>query len=363
MCIPDPDLQAQNPSLVTSPTLASDQQLVRFVDGTLILGRENSTTGVLGTAAGAALFGCAWLPDSRPLGNGLRSYFKMQFKKVGTNVGSNGFVFSLVDAARNANNVCGAAGNHLGYSGANASTPSIASPKLGIEFDQGRNSGYASSTSLSAGRRDPCYTCDSGTSDTHVAIVYWGNSSTNPADGVTQPNFDDNVHGLPLTPSPRPPPSNPDTTSSGVAAVNLRGYPDSSYDSRLFHVRVELTPLRIEAPNAEDRAIQLTTRVWVLADSITVPNQITALQNTTRPTEQLYPGLPPTVTDTALFYDVAETGSSCNITMPCAAGQACGSDEVCYRPALENLRIGFTGAQRTTDQEVHISNLITTWVP
>lgn len=364
VCIPDPVVF--NPSLVTSPTLIAGQQLVRFdaATGTLTLGRENSTTGVLGASAGAALFGCAWLADIRPLGNGLRTYFKLQFKKVGTSVGSNGIVFTLADAARNALNACGAAGNHLGYSGINASTPPIVPPKIGIEFDQSRNTGYTSGTSLTAGRHDPCYTCGSGTADSHVAIVYWGNAANNPTDGVADPDHDDNVHGFPLTPpAVRPPPTSPDNGSAGMAAVNLRGYPDNDYDGRIFHVRIELSPTRIDAPLAEDRSLRLLTQVWVLADSTTVTNQIAALQNTTRPISLLYPGLSPTVNDTASLYDVAETGSSCDVSTPCPGGQRCGSDGVCYRPALQTLRMGFTGAQRTSDQEVLISDSFTTWLP
>lgn len=363
VCIPDPNDSGRQPSLVNSPTLPPDQQIVRIENGTLILGRENSTTGVLGSAAASALFGCTWLPDTRSLGNGLRAFFTLQFKRVGTNVGSNGIVFALVDAARNTTGACGAAGNHLGYSGINPSTPSIAAPKLGIEFDQSRNSSYTSSTSLTAGRRDPCYTCGNGTADTHVAIVYWGNAGNNPTDGVTQPIYDDNVHGFPLTPPVlRPPPSNPDEGNSGVAPVNLRGYPDNSFDSRLLHIRVELSPIRTNAANAEDRSIRLRTQVWVLADSATVINQIAALQNTTRPLDQLYPGFAPTVSDTASIYDIAETGSSCDISTPCPSSQACGSDGVCYRPAFQALRMGFAGSQRTTDQDVRITNFYTTWL-
>ena len=47
----------------------------------------------------------------------------------------------------------------------------------------------------------------------------------------------------------------------------------------------------------------------------------------------------------------------------CPAGQACGSDNMCYRPALEKIQLGFTGSQRTSDQLVNITDLFTTWLP
>jgi hypothetical protein len=34
-----------------------------------------------------------------------------------------------------------------------------------------------------------------------------------------------------------------------------------------------------------------------------------------------------------------------------------------YRPALNRIQLGFTGSQRTSDQQVNIQDLFTTWLP
>lgn len=355
---------------VASPTLATlgAGQLAAYdaATRTLTLGRENVVTGVIGTANAAALFGCAWMAESRPLGNGVRSYFRFRFKIVGTNVGSNGFVFALVDAERNSPAVCGAAGSHLGYSGDNGRTPKIAHPKIGIEFDQGRNTNFSEHIDPTlSGRNDPCGTTGAGCAglgyNTHAAIVYWGNAAANVADFVTLPDFDDNVHGYPATPpATRPPPTNPTYPSTGFAFKDLRGKTSEGGDSYLYHVRVEITPTRNPGAAAENSNTTVQTQVWLLADSLTVANQIAAMKNTTRPMSQLYASFAPALQDTATLHDVGEDRGGCG---NCLAGEACGTDNICYRQALQTLRPGFTGSQRTTDQEVLISDFFTTWIP
>ncbi|MDI6746005.1 MAG: hypothetical protein QMD17_02560 [Rhodocyclaceae bacterium] len=354
---------------VVSPMLTTlgFGQLVAYdaATRTLTLGKENVTTGF--SAPGATLFGCAWQADSRSLGNGFRSYFQFRFKKVGTGVGFNGFVFALADAESNSLASCGAAGSHLGYSGDNGSTPKLTFPKIGIEFDQGRNTGFPGSSgeiSVNAGRNDPCGTTGCGGTlgfNSHAAIVYWGNAVANAADLVTLPDFDDNVHGYPATPPvTRPPPTNPTYPSSGLAFKDFRGKTSEGGDSYLYHVRVEITPTRNVMAAAENSNTVMLTKVWLLADSLTVANQIAAMRNTTRPMSQLDVGFNPTLQDTATLYDVAS--SSCAVE-PCPSGQACGTDNICYRQALRTLRPGFTGSQRTTDQEVRISDFVTTLLP
>jgi type II secretory pathway pseudopilin PulG len=358
-------------SLVTSQPLADAGfgQLVAYnaATRTLTLGKENVTTGFF--APGTALFGCAWLADSRSLGNGFRTYFSFQFKKVGTSVGGNGFVFAMVDAVNNSLASCGAAGSHLGYSGYNGSTPKVKFPKIGVEFDQSKNTPFNDGrldTATNKGRNDPCYTCGTGTFDTHAAIVYWGHESANLTDSVIDADYDDNVHGFPtaaaLAGNLRPPPTNP-AASPGLKAENLRGYPDSTYDSKLFYVRVEVKPSRnVNTSTPELSNTSIRTEVWIESDPNSV-NQIAALRNTTRPMAQLYPTYSSTVNDTAVIYDIPVGGSSCNATTPCPATQACGTDNACYRPALQTLRLGFTGSQRTSDQEVNITDFFTTWLP
>ncbi|MDP2811427.1 MAG: hypothetical protein Q8O34_14885 [Rhodocyclaceae bacterium] len=358
---------------VTSPTLAAQGfgQLVAYdaATRTLTLGKEGVTTGAGATAS--ALFGCGWLSNTHALGSGLRTYFTFQFKKVGTSVGSNGFVFALADAMKNNLAACGAAGSHLGYSGDNGITPKIAFPKIGIEFDQSRNTGFSENVDPTlSGRNDPCGVSSCGGTagyNSHAAIVYWGHEAANATDSVTLPNNDDNAHGFPtagsLPGATRPPPrSHADpATEAGIEFVNLRGYPDNDYDSKLYYVRVEVTPARnVNASAAELSNTSVKTEVWIEGDAGAV-NQIAALRNTTRPMRQLYADYLSTLNNTSILYDVAE--AACGVGGVCPSGQTCGTDNICYRPALKTVQLGFTGSQRTTDQEVTISDFFATWLP
>jgi hypothetical protein len=373
-CIPDPS--TGTPLRVTSPALTTGgyDQLVSYdtTSRTLTLGGENVTT--TSGAPADALFGCAWMPEKGTRGNGFRAYFTFQFKKVGTSVGNNGFVFAAIDGESNGTNVCGAAGSHLGYSGNNGVTPRLAFPKIGIEFDQSYDPGFSESSNLAIsnpGRKDPCFAKSCGgthEANTHVAIVYWGHEAANTTDGVTRPNEDDNVHSFPKTGSesfnPRPPPQNPggisdDTTPRGIAFRNLKGQPDDSF---LYHVRVEVTPTRnANSSAAEQSSTTLFTKAWIIRDSATNAQIIAAMQNTARPMVQLSPGTAATLADTATVYDVA--GDSCNGDGKCLAnGYTCGTDKICYRPGMKSIRLGFTGSQRTQDQQVIISNFFASWL-
>ncbi|BAO30647.1 hypothetical protein [Sulfuritalea hydrogenivorans] len=358
-CIPS----GANLTTVESPNLSAAQQLVAYdaATGTLTLGKENVTNF---TADSAALFGCAWIADEKTLGSGLRSYFQFSFATLGTSVGNTGFVFALIDTESNTSLPCGSAGSHLGYSGNNSFTPKLRSPKVGIEFDQSRNSGFpgfSGETSTAVGRNDPCYLSSCGaipaqTASSHSAIVYWGHEAANATDVVTLPDGDDNVHGFPTAGSiatVRRPPRNPDTPP-GIEFVNLRT------GGQLFHVRVEITPTRAIDPAAELSKTTLQTKVWILPDSVTVANQITAMKDTTRPMSLLYPTFTETLGDTARVFDVG--GSACS-SGSCPTNQTCGTDNICYRQGLRKTRLGFTGSQRTQDQEVRISNMFTTWLP
>lgn len=358
---------------VTSPTLGANQ-LVAYntATRTLTLGRQDITTG-WGYNANA-LFGCGWFSDVRAIGNGLRSYFNFQFMDVGGSVGLNGFVFALVDGLRNNLNVCGGGSSHLGYSGDNGTTPKIRYPKIGVEFDQSRQSGFSESADLSSnpGRNDPCGTTGCGGTagfNSHAALVYWGHEIANGFDGVTRPNDDDNVHGYPtagsLAGTRRPPRSHLDPAiESGIRFVNLRGNP---LHSSVYHVRVELTPVRTPNADASLSKTAVNTQVWIDDDNDGDLSTLTpceaALKDTTRPMS-LYmlsdPTCTPKLTQTADLFDVQE--AAC-VSGACPAGQACGSDNMCYRPALERIQLGFTGSQRTSDQQVNIKDLFTTWLP
>ena len=358
-CIPS------SPTLttVTSPNLTADQQLVAYDPSTrmLTLGKADVTNT---TADAENLFGCAWLADTKTMGSGFRTYFQFSFNQIG----NTGFVFAAIDAENNPDLPCGMAGSHLGYSGNNGLTSKVMFPKIGIEFDQSRNAGFSSGsgeTSTNAGRNDPCGTSSCGAStvtgyNSHAAIVYWGHEIANASDGVTRPDNDDNVHGFPAAASlssTRQPPKNPDT-SPGINLVNLRTA------GRIFHVRVEVTPTRSIDTAAENSKTIMQTKVWILADSATVANQIAAMKNTIRPMAQIYPGFVETLSDTAAIFDAA--GATCSTIPPvvaCPTHQTCGSDKVCYRQGMQSIRLGFTGSQRTQAQEVTISNIFTTWLP
>lgn len=352
---------------VDSPALATGgfSQLAAYDPGTrtLTLGAENVTTGQ--GAPGGALFGCAWMQEAHALNDGLRAYFQFRFIQLGTSVGDNGFVFAIADAETNGNNVCGASASHLGYSGYNGVTPLLTFPKLGIEFDQGRNADFSEGVA-NPGRNDPCGTSGCGGTvgyNSHVAIVYWGHDTANAIDGVTLTDYDDNVHGFPSTGSQtggRPAPKNPDA-SPGIEFVNLRGQASEGGDSYLYHVRVEVTPSHDATGAAELRHTSVNSQVWIERDSGTNANLIAAMQNTTRPMAQLYPGYAARLRDSAVMYDVAITGSSCTADSDCLTSQACGTDHRCYRQALRTVRPGFTGSQRTQDQQVNIGNFFVSW--
>ncbi len=347
---------------VESPNLTAAQQLVAYnpATSTLTLGKQDVTNS---TAGAGDLFGCAWIADEKTLASGFRSYFQFSFATVGTSVGNTGFVFSLIDLESNPALPCGAAGSHLGYSGDNTVTPKVKFPKIGIEFDQSRNSGFPGingETSTAVGRNDPCGTAGCGGTigyNSHAAIVYWGHEAANATDAVTLPDGDDNVHGFPSAASlatTRRPPTNP-SASPGIEFINLRT------GGQLFHVRVEVTPTRTtDLAAAENSKTSMQTKVWILADSVTVANQIIAMKDTTRPMSTLYPSFTETLSDTGVVFDVAESPCSSGT---CPSNQTCGSDNVCYRQGLRKARLGFTGSQRTQDQEVTISKIFTTWLP
>ena len=362
-CIPS----SASLSTVTSSGLSSSEELVSYdaATRTLTLGNPDETDT---TESPTALYGCAWMPEEHDLASGLRGYFKFSFATVGTGVGNTGFVHAMIDTESNSTLPCGAAGNHLGYSGNNNSTARLLPPKLGIEFDQSYNfsfgSGYSeSSTSTNVGRKDPCGTTSCGASpavgyNTHAALIYWGHESNNATDSVSRPADDDTVPGFPSAAAlalmgTRRPPANP-SAAPGLEMINLRDGGD------VFHVRLEVVPTRTIATPAENSKTTLLTKVWILLDSPTNANQITAMKNTARPMSELYPTFAETLRDTAAIFDVAMSACSSGT---CPTHQTCGSDNVCYRQGLRKVRLGFTNSQRTQDQLITISDIITTWLP
>jgi hypothetical protein len=322
---------------VVSPALgALGGQIVAYdpATRTLTLGRLFSITPAQRAANFSRFFGCSWTPETHPLGNGLRSYFKFRILDRGE-----GFTFAIIDGDRNGAGVCGAAGWHLGYSGNNGVTPRIVEPKIGIEIDTVRQ----------LNRNDPAYVGG------HFGIVYWGDTS----------EYDDNVHGVPTTPAAsRPAPQNPPapaTPTLGAGVYKLDANLSSTPLDQDIHVRVELTRL---ATDTLHHSTSWLLEVWLLKDSPTTANQIAALKDTTRPMAQLFPGFAAHVRDTPTLYDLQ--GGACASDADCATGYSCSSAEQrCYAPALKNVRLGFTNAQSTSanDQLITINDFFTTWLP
>lgn len=266
------------------------------------------TLGALGVtptfgAPAYALFGCAWTPENRTTGSGLRSYFRAKVADRG-----DGFVFAMIDGDLNSASVCGAARQHLGYSGNNDpdqttngnETTAIAHPKIGIEFDRTRRSGFSTSGNpFFTGRNDPDYTPPNA-NDAHIGIAYWGTESAiatgTACNGSGQcpwtgscgflvsgfpngncpamrycaadnfcylaPEFDDNAHARPATADPTAPtnpaavdpfPSPPPYPPYALAPLDRLGSTTTS--QRDFHVRVELARAR----SPEIREVRLVT--------------------------------------------------------------------------------------------------------
>jgi translation initiation factor IF-1 len=262
-CIPN------SPSFVAPttvvPGLAGPLASYSPTTRTLTLGQTTPTS--LSSTVASALSSCAWVPETHSLGAGLRSYFSFRINDAGfTSATAEGFTFAIVDGDNNDLNACGAAAQHIGYSGNNLLTPFIAPPKIGFEIDPKREGGFnpASSNTLTTGRNDPPtsgYAYRGG----HVAIVYWG-GETSIDTGLTPPctapridvggrcylpqEEDDNVHaqpasarsGFPPPPAnpaaPIPPLSVPPDAPAGVYKLDPnRSQVPVNQD---FHVRVEL---------------------------------------------------------------------------------------------------------------------------
>jgi type II secretory pathway pseudopilin PulG/predicted NAD-dependent protein-ADP-ribosyltransferase YbiA (DUF1768 family) len=265
-CIPSGASLATTPS----PDLAAAglSQIASYAPGTrtLTLGQEVATSLPAGSASD--LFGCAWIPETHAMNGGLRSYFQFRIIDAGfSSAPLDGFTFAIVDGDNNGTNACGAARQHLGYSGNNLDTPFIVPPKIALEIDLRLQGTFnpALSNTLSNGRNDPSY------SGGHVAIDYWGGETPILATGTgpgtfppcTAPRYavgsdcylpqeeDDNVHGR--APNARsgfpPPPANPSApatapavppdTPGGVYKLdpNLSSIPINQD----IHVRVETT--------------------------------------------------------------------------------------------------------------------------
>ena len=331
---------------VVSPALnALGGQLTHYdpASRSLTLGRRFALTTAQRNANAQAFFGCSWTPETHLLGNGLRSYFRFRIGDTGE-----GFSFAIADGDRNTAFACGAARQHLGYSGSNGITASIAPPKIGIEIDTSKQSGLPPAATY--GRNDPSYTGG------HVGIVYWGSDAD-----VT----DDNIHGWPATPAlSRPAPPNPPAPASPTAGAGVYKLDPSLSQvpvNQDIHLRVELSRTATDEASHSSRWL---LEVWLLKESLTDANLIAAMKNTTRPMALLASGFAAHLRDTPTIYDLQ--GDSCAGGLTCPGGQSCSSsDNICIAPALRTVRLGFTTSQSTAanDQLINISDFVTTWLP
>lgn len=261
----------------TVTTATGSIQLASYTPATSTLSLGSADIGTNYGATAANLFACAWTPEAQAGGSGFRSYFRFRIRRVGE-----GFTLAVIDGDRNGADVCGAARQHLGYSGNNGLSPYIQWPKLAIEFDTSRQANFTESGStLSNGRNDPCYTSSCGgqglDNSSHVAVVYWGYGAADGTVPVTLPQQDDNVHGFPLPPdaSPRPAPRNPaavlpyvappappdPTPAPGVAPLDRMGSTDAA--RREFHARLEVTRSFIAPADAKDGVTGVQVQFWI----------------------------------------------------------------------------------------------------
>ena len=290
-CIPaGPSLAVAAPVVAAS---AGNVQLAAYAPatGTLTLGSAdiNSNYG----AGASELFACAWTPEPHAAGEGFRSYFRFRIQRVGE-----GFTFAVIDGDRNGTSACGAARQHLGYSGdsGNLSYPYIQPPKFAVEFDTSRQCSSPTfdafghpacvfteaGNTLSNGRNDPCYTSGCGgqglDNSSHVAVVYWGYGAA-----LTQPTQDDNVHDqaddlsaatpstpMPADPSPRPAPRNPapvlpyvanPAVIPGIAPLDRMGVTNAS--QREFHARVEVARSFTAPSDPKDGVTSVQVNFWI----------------------------------------------------------------------------------------------------
>jgi hypothetical protein len=312
-CIPS------SPSLnVVAPAVAATTgavQLASYVPSarTLTLGSAgiNSNAG----AVADKLFACAWDPEIHAADGGFRSYFRFRIRQVGE-----GFTFAVIDGDRNGSNVCGAARQHLGYSGDNGITPYIQAPKLAIEFDTLRNGGFLDSpASLSGGRNDPCYQVSCGAAQTlssnaHVGVMYWGYGAADATIPVNYPKQDDNVHGFPwppdssVRPAPRnsyyagtPYPTPPPDPALNIAPLDRMGATsplDEAPAKREFHARLEVTRSFSAPADAKEGSTGLQVKLWIEPHAAA---NITAMTYNS--------GSPPTLTVTTSTAHNLNTGS------------------------------------------------------
>lgn len=317
-CIPaTPSLATVESTALTAaglPQLASYNVSTR----TLTLGRE--VTSAIDSSLASDLYGCAWRSEVHPMGSGLRSYFTFRINDAGfSSTPTEGFTFSIVDGDNNGIGACGAAAQHLGYSGNNLDTPTIAPPKIALEIDPrtSRNAhptlpnfyfDETDSDTLANGRNDPLTIDTAPDPDVvlyrggHVALAYWGGETSIATGGIAPcasprvavggfcyllPEEDDNVHGKSVSsrtgfpeppanpPAPAIPLSVPPDAPAGVYKLDPNR--SSIPVNQDFHVRVELTRFTTRYTPATVR-VATTANLNIAAPDAIIDN-VTLLNN------------------------------------------------------------------------------------
>lgn len=280
------------------------------------------TSSVPASASPGLRYGCLWFDQVVRLGQGVRVFFDYKVEDRG-----DGFTFTIADADRNPDTaMCGAGAQHLGYSGlpespASTSRRPIAPPKIALELDFRKDSGYDESSADHAyGRHDEYF------STPHLAFVYWGYRLSPPP---SDPRWDDNTHGFGSGNADAP--INPGFASTG--GVTRSGL--STIGSRV-RVRLEL-----EREYDSERGIGIySLKSWAFPTSHGCFIEVSAMEDLTTP---FTPGqsacATPTIWHTVTLDDFA------------------GSE------SLRNVRLGFTTGFGSSGQKILLQNFKARFIP
>lgn len=257
-----------------------------------------------------------------PFGKGIRVYFRAKIVTVG-----DGFVFSLFDADRNldtnglptplVSGGAGISGQYLGYAGRNIDNfdqlivQPIKFPKIGLEFDTVRNDSGAADVN--------------DTTNSHIALVYWGRSHDWPTPPVSEYD-DDNTHRTPA----KTPAQTGYIDPYNASAFGYLPLHDASAINRDFHVRFEIERQYPSAANVG----HYVSRLWIVK---AVEGMIPGMNNLKQDFTTIS-SLPPQHTQTVDITDPA-SGSPGALT-----------------EAFRHFRFGFTSAP-TQPQKVTIQDL------
>lgn len=304
-----PPITLADPVVIVDTANPDVEPLVSISEGTLTLGKRGVDSD---DAPTASLFGCAWVGESQPFGEGLRAYFRYRILDTGE-----GFVFSIVDSDRNpSTNMCGAGGRHLGYAGLPESgIAPILYPKIGLEIDTRdlSQSGYSGdANSDSTGKNDP--------NSSHMALVFWGQHDPESdvrhggAPDVYAYAYDDNVHeepraGQPVSPSLYSDPVNPVPYENDLI----------NDEDQYRHVRIEVSRVYGSGVGA------YSVKVWLDVNT------------------EAAVGFADTTIDYGGDPVISETVSI--------------SDLFSGTEVFKNFRIGFTNSSGRSDQEIEVTNL------